>query len=206
MGKLDKRLDLGFDAKRIGKRIKETAKKVRNEEELKIKVKGLIQEIITKFFEPGKEPEVVYEHRTTISGRREDALYGTVIIEYKTPKKLDTVSEFVKAKEQIEAYIKEEAGGKPENFGKFFGVILDGYKISFVKFRRKQWLANEPVEVSEETVHTLLEAIISLKRKAIDADFLLHTGDEIIDFRGDFVLQSCLRVALTANRECILPK
>ena len=124
MVKLDKGLDLGFDAKRISRRIKEYAKKARNEEELKIKVEGLIQEIITKFFEKGKEPEVAYEHRTTISGRREDALYGTVIIEYKAPKKLDTGSEFIKAKEQIEDYIKEEAGGKPENFGKFFGVIL----------------------------------------------------------------------------------
>jgi hypothetical protein len=83
MGKLDKGLDLGFDAKGIGKRIKETAKKARNEEELKIKVESLIQELIAKFFEPGKEPEVAYEHRTTISGKREDALYGTVIIEYK---------------------------------------------------------------------------------------------------------------------------
>jgi translation initiation factor IF-2 len=70
MGKLDKGLDLGFDAKGIGKRIKETAKKARNEEELKIKVESLIQELIAKFFEP-------------ISGKREDALYGTVIIEYK---------------------------------------------------------------------------------------------------------------------------
>ncbi|MEA2052958.1 MAG: hypothetical protein U9O90_09095, partial [Euryarchaeota archaeon] len=150
MVKLDKGLDLGFDAKRIGKRIKESAKKARNEEELKIKVESLIQEIITKFFEKGKEPEVAYEHRTTISGKREDALYGTVIIEYKTPKKLDMGSEFVKAKNQIEAYIKEEAGGKTEDFGKFFGVILDGYKISFVRYRRNQWVANEPTELSEE--------------------------------------------------------
>jgi len=42
MVKLDKGLDLGFDAKKIGKRIKETAKKARNEEELKIKVESLI--------------------------------------------------------------------------------------------------------------------------------------------------------------------
>ena len=90
--KPDKGLDLGFDAKRIGKRIKENAKKVRNEEELKIKVESLIQELISKFFEKGKEPEVAYEHRTTISGKREDALYGTVIKEYKAPKKLDTGS------------------------------------------------------------------------------------------------------------------
>ena len=170
---LDWRLNLGFDAKRIGKRIKETAKKARNEEELKIKVEGLIQELISKFFEPGEESEVAYEHRTKISGKREDALYGTVIIEYKAPKKLDTGSEFVRAKEQIEDYIKEEADGKPENFGKFFGVILDGYNISFVRFRRNQWVANEPTELSEESVYRLLEAIISLKRKAIDADFLL---------------------------------
>ena len=74
MVKLDKGLDLGLDAKRIGNKIKEYAKKARNEEELKMKVEGLIQEIIAKFFEPGKEPKVAYEHRTKISGRREDAL------------------------------------------------------------------------------------------------------------------------------------
>jgi len=84
----------------------------------------LIQERISKFFEPGKEPEVAYEHRTKISGRREDALYRTVIIEYKPPKKL-AGAEFEKAKEQIVDYIKEEAGGKAENLGKFFGVIIE---------------------------------------------------------------------------------
>lgn len=166
-------LDLGYDAKTITNRIKRYVKKARNEEDLKIKVESWIQEVISKFFEPGKEPEVAYEHRTEISGKREDALYGTVIIEYKAPKKLDVSSEFVKAKEQIVEYIKEEAGGDAKNFGKFFGVILDGYKISFVRFRRNQWVANEPTELSEDSVYRLLEAIISLRRKAIDADFLL---------------------------------
>ena len=173
MEKPDKGLDLGLDAKRIKSKIKEYARKANNEEELKIKVEGLIQEIIAKFFPEGEEPEVAYEHRTKISGKRKDALYGTVIIEYKAPKRLDTGSEFVRAKEQVVEYIKEEAGGDAENFGKFFGVILDGYKISFVKFRRNEWVANEPTEVSEESVYRLLEAIISLRRKAIDADFLL---------------------------------
>jgi phage gpG-like protein len=122
---LEKGLDLGLDAKRIGNRIKETARKASNEEDLKIKVERLIQEIIAKFFAEGEQPEVAYEHRTKISGKREDALYGTVIIEYKAPKKLDTGSEFVKAKEQIVDYIKEESCGDAENFGKFFGAILD---------------------------------------------------------------------------------
>jgi len=82
-------------------------------------------------------------------------------------------AEFEKAKEQIKDYIKEEADNKPENYGKFFGVILDGYNISFVRFRRNQWVATEPTELSEESVYRLLEAIISLKRKAIDTDSLL---------------------------------
>jgi len=42
MGKPDKRLDLGLDERES-------------------------QEIIAKFFEPGEEPEVAYEHRTKIS-------------------------------------------------------------------------------------------------------------------------------------------
>ena len=54
MVKLDKGLVLGFDAKRIGNKIKEYAKKARNEEELKIKVEGLIQEIIRSFLSPGR--------------------------------------------------------------------------------------------------------------------------------------------------------
>jgi hypothetical protein len=161
MGKgLERGLDLGFDAKTITNRIKRYVTKASTEEDLKIKVESWIQEVISKFFEPGKEPEVAYEHRTKISGRREDALYGTVIIEYKAPKKLDKTSEFEKTKEQIIEYIKEEAGGDADNFGKFFGAILDGYKISFVKFRKNQWVANEPTELSEDSVYRLLEASI----------------------------------------------
>ena len=197
MVKPDKRLDLGLDAKTITNRIKRYVKKASNEEDLKIKIESWIQEVISKFFESGKKPEVAYEHRTTISGRREDALYGTVIIECKAPKKLDTESEFVRAKEQIIEYIKEEADGKPENFGKFFGVILDGYNISFVRFRRNQWVANEPTELSEESVYRLLEAIISLRRKAIDADFLSsdfgpesETGEKAISVLYDAVEKS----------------
>lgn len=50
MVKPDKRLDLGFEAKRITNRIKRYVTKARNEEELKIKVESLIQEVISKFF------------------------------------------------------------------------------------------------------------------------------------------------------------
>ena len=118
----------------------------------------------------------------------------------------EIITKFVKAKEQIEDYIKEEAGGKPENFGKFFDVILGGYKISFVRYRRNRWVADDPTELSEESVYRLLEtrvfaglcilanqigrvgrALWSGKRKESECretdvcrPYLLHAGDEII--------------------------
>jgi SAM-dependent methyltransferase len=170
---LEKGLTLSLDAKKLKTKINEYARKTDLEEPLKINVEGLLRETLAKYFPEGEAPEVAYEHRTKISGKRKDALYGTVVIEYKAPKKLDSSSEFAKAKEQIVEYIEEEAGGDVKNFGKFFGVILDGYQISFVKYRRNQWVATEPSDLSEESAYRLLEAIISLRRKAIDANSLL---------------------------------
>jgi len=170
---LEKGVTLSLDAKKLKTKINEYARRTDLEEALKIQVESLLRETIAKYFPEGEAPEVAYEHRTKISGKRKDALYGTVVIEYKAPKKLDSSSEFAKAKEQIVEYIEEEAGGDVKNFGTFFGVILDGYKISFVKYRRNQWVATEPSDLSEESAYRLLEAIISLRRKAIDAESLL---------------------------------
>ena len=59
-------------------------------------------------------------------------------------------------------------------YGKFFGVVTDGYKISFVRYRKHEWLEQEePLEVNGQTVLRLLESIRGLRRKPIDAEQLL---------------------------------
>lgn len=104
---------------------------------------------------------------------RKDALYGTVIIEYKAPGKLDSKSEFVKAKEQVKKYIRTETEDK-KSFGRYFGIIIDGSKISFVRFRKNHWdEQEEPLGVNAQTVLMLLKSIRGLRRKPIDAEFLL---------------------------------
>ena len=67
-----------------------------NEEDLKIRVENRLRDILKNW---GIDT-ASYEHRLRISGR-EDALDGTVIIEYKAQGKLDSRAEFNKVKEQI---------------------------------------------------------------------------------------------------------
>ncbi|MEM2742244.1 MAG: N-6 DNA methylase, partial [Nitrososphaeria archaeon] len=81
--------------------------------------------------------------------------------------------EFEKAKEQVKEYIKTEAVA-PEYYGRYFGVIIDGFQIAFIRFRKGNWEETEALEINAQTILRLLEAIRGLKRKPIEARFLLE--------------------------------
>lgn len=158
-----------FDANKLAKEIRAHASESKKEEDLKIRVEVLLEPIRKKLGISWAS----YENRHQISGQRKDALYGTVIIEYKSPGKLESKSDFEKSKEQVKKYIVEEAKDR-EHYGRYFGVILDGFKIAFVRFRKHEWEEQEePFEVNSQTILRLLEALRGLKRKPVDAEFLL---------------------------------
>ena len=157
-----------LDTTSIASAIVRHAEESKNEEDLKIRVENELRGILKQWGIQWAS----YEHRLRISGR-EDSLYGTVIIEYKTPGRLDSKTEFSKAKEQIKDYIKQEAG-TDSIYGKYFGVVMDGFKIGFVRFRNGEWLEQaEPLQVNGQTILRLLESIRGLRRKPIDAEALL---------------------------------
>lgn len=157
-----------LDASGLAADIIRYATESHNEEDLKIRVEKRLDGILKNW----GIATASYEHRLRISGR-EDALYGTVIIEYKAPGKLDSKAEFSKVKEQVKDYIAQEARTE-SRYGKFFGVITDGYKISFLRYRNKEWLEQEePLQVNGQTILRLLESIRGLRRKPIDAEALL---------------------------------
>jgi len=159
-----------IDTHKLSEKIKQYASESRNEEELKIEVEKIIAPIIRKW---GVKASYEHKGRYKISGVRKDALYGHVIIEYKAPGKLESKREFERAKEQVKRYILNEAVD-PKYFGRYFGVIIDGYNISFVRYRKGEWEEQDKaLEVNPQTILRLLEAIRGLKRKPIDAEFLL---------------------------------
>jgi methylase of polypeptide subunit release factors len=159
-----------INAGEIAEEIRKHASRSRNEEELKIRVESLLR---LKVFDKLGIPWASYEHRDVASGERKDAFYGTVIIEYKDPGKLDIKTEFNRAKEKVKEYIIGEAKD-PAFYGKYFGVILDGFKIAFLRYRKGEWEEQEaPFEINARTITRLLEVIRGLKKKPIDAEFLL---------------------------------
>ncbi|HEC82259.1 MAG TPA: class I SAM-dependent DNA methyltransferase [Thermoplasmatales archaeon] len=162
-----------IDADEIAKKIKQKAQKAANEEELRIGFAIVLDPLLESW-----EISPAYERhasgmRCIVSGIRKDALYGTVILEFKAPGKLDSQKEFEKAKEQVKKYIKNEAVDK-KYYGRYFGVLTDGYHISFIRFRKETWEETELLEINSHTILRLLEAIRGLRRKPIDAALLLE--------------------------------
>ncbi|MEM4647954.1 MAG: N-6 DNA methylase [Candidatus Pacearchaeota archaeon] len=169
----DINLNQEVDIHKLANEILKHASESKNEEELKIRVEATLRPILEKLLEKVDIQRPRYEHRHKISGGRKDALYGYVIIEYKAPGKLNNKNEFNKAKEQVKKYIKEEAVDE-KYYGRYFGVILDGYNIAFIRFRKNEWEEQEvPLKVNAQTILRLLEAIRGLGRKPIDAELLL---------------------------------
>jgi hypothetical protein len=114
-----------------------------------------------------------YEY-TLISGARVDALYGHVIVEYKAPGKLSSLSDINKAKEQVKNYIQQEATSNAE-WDRYLGVIISD-RIAFVRYDKVRgiWLLRGPYDISRESIIKLIEAIRGLRRKALKVDLLLE--------------------------------
>ncbi|HDJ89112.1 MAG TPA: class I SAM-dependent DNA methyltransferase, partial [Thermoprotei archaeon] len=161
-----------IDVKELVNNIRKVAREASNEEELKIGFAGILDSILKSW-----DIKPAYERRATrciVSGVRKDALYGTVILEFKAPGKLASPKIFERAKEQVKKYIMIEAV-EEKYYGRYLGVLTDGFHIAFIRFRRGEWEEpEEPLEVNARTVLRLLEAIRGLRRKPIDPQFLLQ--------------------------------
>lgn len=160
--------DINLD--KIVSDFRRVARSSANEEELKIGVAKIIEDDITSILglAMGK-----YEY-SLVSGVRPDALYGHVLIEYKTPGSLSTAAGFSRAKQQIINYIITEAEAK-ENLKNYFGVIISD-KIAFVKFNTitSNWVVRGPYDVNNEVVLKIVEALRGLRRKKLSAGELLN--------------------------------
>jgi len=171
------------DVEEVAKEILEVARDSVSEEDLKQGVEYVLRSKVIERLKMAEKTEIPYAswrppraryEVTLVSGLRADALYGHLIIEYERPRTFDSRSGFEKAVEQVKSYIVAHAEVEAR-FPRYFGVVLDGYKIGFVRYREtiKGFESKGPFEVNRNTVAKLIEAIIGLRRKALGADELL---------------------------------
>jgi hypothetical protein len=172
-----------IDAEEIAKEIERIARESASEEDLKQGVEYVLRSKVIERLKEAEKTEIPHTswkppraryEVTLVSGLRVDALYGHLIIEYEKPKTFETTSGFERAVEQVKEYIRDHAEVEAR-YPRYFGVVLDGYKIGFVRYREaiKDFESKGPFDVNKNTVAKLIEAIIGLRRRALSAEELL---------------------------------
>jgi len=187
------------DAKEVAEKILSAAKDADNEADLEVNTEHILKNILDRL---GIANYASYEFRTgkgtLVEGTgRIDALYGRVVIEYERPSTFEHPAGFNHAKGQVIGYI-EQLAPSVDAYQKYFGVVLDGQQIGFVRFRRS-WQSEGPYPVNEQTILTFLEALRGLRRKALRVELLnKHLG------AGSPIAETLVRVfyeALIKNKE-----
>ena len=174
---------LALDVEEIAEEIRRVASESVSEEDLRQNVEYILKSKVIERLKSAERGEVPYSswkppkakyEVTLVSGTRLDALYGHLIIEYEKPGTFETKSGFERSVEQVKGYIRDHAEVEAR-FPRYFGVVLDGFKIGFVRYREtaKGFESRGPYDVNKDTVAKLVEAIIGLRRKSLGAEELL---------------------------------
>ncbi len=170
------------------KKILLEAEKCQTEEDIKIAIQGILKEALKDL---GIDVEAKYE-RAVYNSRRADALYPSVVIEYKKPNSLMKAEVVKKAKEELKDYLKGIAE-KTKIPRKIIGVALDGFSIMFMRIKpieskkgKKVQLTLQgeiqktfeeydvvgPKPVSAETIEQLLLYFRALTFKTLSPEYL----------------------------------
>lgn len=139
------------NTEKLARDIKEISHKSRTEEDLKMGVEPLLQNVFKKM---GIDVDIVkYEKTATRFRGKADAVYGYLTIEYKLPGKLSKKTEVKKVTEQIQRYLSEQAkavGQQAEDFlEKAVGIALDGKHILFVRFTKVSAILQMPIPIEK---------------------------------------------------------
>jgi len=121
-----------------------------------------------------------------------------LFIEFKKPGVLEKKENFKKAIEQLKKYISAHSKSE-ELLSHYFGVVLDGYKIGFLRFinKEKAWNYQGPYDLNSQTILKFLEALRGLNKKPLDAKILIKdfgpnssTAKSAINFLYNKLLES----------------
>jgi len=150
------------------KKILDIANQAKSETDLQIGV----EHILRNFFD---SLGVKYQphHNITVINGRPDTLYGRAIIEYKVPGTLASKSKLSAAIIEAQKNITESSTENNEESSKYVGIILDGKKITFTKFRRGKWVTEPVADVSTATIARMIGYIRGLSKKPLHPDALV---------------------------------
>ncbi len=159
---------LSLQLSHLVSQVRSQARSAGSEEDLRIGFEQVLRDYLR---DQGIEFQAAPRHEVSLVSGRLDALFGTVIIEYKRPGILSTVAEQERAKEQLKRYISDLASSTPPE--RIAGFATDGFQIALVRRSGARWLEGDFLDVSDYTLAELVRYLRALHRLPLTPDFLV---------------------------------
>ena len=140
-----------------------------SEATLRVRVERILSNYLADI---GVTYQSIHERRTITTGRRTDALFGTVVIEYKKPDRLAAASQWREATLQIQGYLEEEATRSKLPVERYAGILIDGLNIGFIRRVENDWSIIGPERINANNIGLALEYLRGLSRKPLDPEQL----------------------------------
>ena len=147
----------------IAEQIQNAAAWAKSEMDLQIEVAGALKEFARK-----AKINLEGHHNVTIATGRPDSVYGSFIVEYKTPGTLSSGKDAAPNQAVIDQLKKRFYDMRREenrNWNSMFGVGTDGKYFIFLRFRDDKWTDQEPLPVNRYSTERFLWALYNLGQK-----------------------------------------
>ncbi len=165
-------------------RIKSVALSAGGEEDLRIGFEDHLRQYLRS---QGIELQVAPRHEVSLISGRPDAIFGTVIIEYKRPGTLSNRSDQIRARNQLKRYITEVATSAPAE--RIVGFATDGMAIGLVRSVAGRWTDTEFLELTERSLAEMIRYLRALNRIPLTPEFLVKEFGP-----GSARAASCIRI------------
>lgn len=160
---------MSIDVYAMAEDIRREAQGHLSEATLRIRVERILANYLASI---GVSYQSVHERRTVTTGQRTDALFGTVVIEYKKPGRLGAPAQWKEATEQLQGYLEEEATRTGLSIERYAGILIDGRNIGFIRRVETSWSVVGPEVIHANNISLLLEYLRGLSRKPLDPEQL----------------------------------
>src|ERR1039458_3429208 len=127
----------------LAEQIKAAAAWAQSEMDLQLEVAGSLKEFAKK-----AQIKLDGHHNVTIATGRPDSVYGSVIVEYKTPGTLSSTKDASPNRaviDQLKKRFYDLRWKENRNWNSMFGVGTDGMYFIFLRFRDDKWTDQEPL-------------------------------------------------------------
>ena len=158
---------MAVDTQALAEAIRREGRENISEATLRIRIERLLSNYLASI---GVSYQATHERRTITSGRRTDALFGTVVIEYKRPNRLAAPAQWREAVEQLKGYLEEEATRTGVPVQRYAGILIDGVHVGFVRRVEENWSVVGPEVVQAQSIGLVLEYLRGLSRKPLEPE------------------------------------